>query len=765
MRNYLAYSKLGLLCSLIASVYAQPAKDPVSLSPSSLSFGSQTVGSSATLTIKITNNQKTALTFAGFVAGGDFSVAASSTCSTGAPLGSAKTCNIDVRFTPTAMGVRTGTLTITDDAPTSPQTAALSGSGVVNLTLAPATLNFGSVALANTSPPQTVTLTNNSTLAIAISNIGITGDFAQSNTCGSNLPASSNCAVNVTFAPTATGTRAGTLTVTDGATNSPQTVSLTGTGVTPPLTLSATSLTFARQLVGTRSTSQTITITNNSGSTIRNIAVTENVTDFGVSWNCPATLKNGESCSVSVNSIPIAAGVRTGTLVITDSTNIPQTISLSGIASAVTSISVTPFNPLIGVGMRQQFTATAACSDNTVQDITSLATWTSSATSVATIGTGGVATAAGTGSATISATFTSITGSATLAVYQAFTSQSSMSVARYAHTATVLNNGTILIAGGYNTASSATAELYNPTTGVFSSVGSMATARHNHTATLLNNGMVLIAGGINSATGNLASAELYNPSTTTFTPAGNMSAQRAYATATLLNSGLVLIAGGTTGSVIQSSADLYNPVTNTFTATGAMTTARDAHTATLLNNGMVLVAGGNTPNVSGLAELYNPAIGTFTATGGLAQPRASHSATLLNNGTVLVAGGNDSSAAAIASAEIYDPAAGTFSAAGSMATGRYSQAATLLTSGMVLLAGGSSNISGTLASTELFDPASRTFTPGGSMTTARSAHTASLLATGGCFWPEALTPPSRISLRRSSSSRPASHRPAWFPSR
>jgi hypothetical protein len=290
MRKYLNYSKRGLLCFLIASVHAQPAKDPVSLSPSSLSFGSQTVGGSATMTIKVTNNQKTTLTFAGILASGDFSVAASSTCSSGAPLGSAKTCNIDVRFTPTAMGVRTGTLTITDDASTSPQTAALSGTGVVNLTPAPASLTFGSVALANTSSPQTVTLTNNSTLAIAISNIGVTGDFAQSNTCGSNLAASSSCAINVTFAPAATGTRTGALTVTDGATNSPQTVSLTGTGVTPPLTLSATSLTFARQLVGTRSALQTVTITNNSGSTIRNITENPNFTDFGVAWNCPAPL-------------------------------------------------------------------------------------------------------------------------------------------------------------------------------------------------------------------------------------------------------------------------------------------------------------------------------------------------------------------------------------------------------------------------------------------------------------------------------------------
>src|SRR5262249_27481340 len=152
---------------------------------------------------------------------------------------------------------------------------------------------------------------------------------------------------------------------------------------------------------------QTITITNNSGSTIRNIAETANAADFGVSWNCPATLRNGDSCSVSVSFSPIAAGSKTGTVVITDSTNISQTISLSGLTYAVISISVTPANPSMGIGMKQQFTATGACSDNTVQDITSLATWSSSSTAVATITTGGLATGAATGGTVISAAFTS----------------------------------------------------------------------------------------------------------------------------------------------------------------------------------------------------------------------------------------------------------------------------------------------------------------------------------------------------------------------
>jgi galactose oxidase-like protein len=186
---------------------------------------------------------------------------------------------------------------------------------------------------------------------------------------------------------------------------------------------------------------------------------------------------------------------------------------------------------------------------------------------------------------------------------KSFASAGDLTVARDGHTATVLNGGTVLIAGGYSklgdirdpcTSLPAAGELYNPSTGQFTATSSnLVTPRYYHTATLLNNGMVLIVGGY-GATGYLASAELYNPATGTFTPAaGNLNTARESDTATLLNNGTVLIAGGNGSAGILASAELYSPAAGSFTATaGSLNTARELHTATLLNNGTVLIAGG-----------------------------------------------------------------------------------------------------------------------------------------------------------------------------
>jgi hypothetical protein len=197
--------------------------------------------------------------------------------------------------------------------------------------------------------------------------------------------------------------------------------------------------------------------------------------------------------------------------------------------------------------------------------------------------------------------------------------------------------------------------------GGFVLTGSMTTAREGHTATLLNNGMVLVAGGSSSGVGltsSLASAELYDPTMGTFTATGSMTNARRNPTATLLTDGNVLVAGGVgsggglTGGVI--GAELYDPTTGTFTVTGSMTNARQNPTATLLTNGNVLVAGGGDAPALASAELYNPIIGTFTFTGSMTNARTDHTATLLTNGKVLVAGGIGTSAV-LTSAELYLP--------------------------------------------------------------------------------------------------------------
>jgi WD40 repeat protein len=322
-----------------------------------------------------------------------------------------------------------------------------------------------------------------------------------------------------------------------------------------------------------------------------------------------------------------------------------------------------------------------------------------------------------------------------------FTATGSMATARNYNTATLLPNGKVLIAGGYNlTVALATAEIHDPVTGVFTATGSMTTARYQPTATLLPNGKVLIAGGLDP-TGNttLASAELYDPATGIFTATGSMTTARYLYTATLLPNGKVLITGGFNLTATLASAELYDPATGIFTATGTMTSVRNLHAATLLGNGKVLVLGGAGQGTSkgffASAEIYDPATGIFTATGSMTTPRYSRyfPATLLPNGKVLVAGGisyDATGSTILASAELYDPATGVFTATGSMTTPRDGNTVTLLPNGKVLVAGGSDVANNIFASAELYDPATGIFTATGSMTTARDQPTATLLPNG-----------------------------------
>jgi hypothetical protein len=307
----------------------------------------------------------------------------------------------------------------------------------------------------------------------------------------------------------------------------------------------------------------------------------------------------------------------------------------------------------------------------------------------------------------------------------------------YGHTTTRLSDGRVLIAGGnapgndgYTAQTSA--ELYDPKTGTFSPTGSMATARSHQTATLLSDGRVLIAGGWNGSTSQ-SSAELYDPKTGTFSPTGSMATARDFHTATLLADGGVLVAGGgdpnDAKNVPLTSAERYDPATGKFNSTGSMAMAHADDTATLLSDGRVLIAGGRA--LSGFqasAELYDAKMGTFSPTGSMTTARDSHTATLLADGRVLIAGGFDSSATH-ASAELYNPKNGAFSPTGSMKTERSSHTATLLADGSVLIDGGDGG-SGAATSAELYDPKDGAFSPTGSMGSERSSHTATLLADG-----------------------------------
>jgi hypothetical protein len=316
-----------------------------------------------------------------------------------------------------------------------------------------------------------------------------------------------------------------------------------------------------------------------------------------------------------------------------------------------------------------------------------------------------------------------------------FSATGSMVSARMNHTATLLPSGKVLVAGGNGAGSSA--ELYDPATGTFSATSSLTAARSQHTATLLPSGKVLATGGL-SGGGAVASAEMYDPVVSgTFSATGSLAAAGEERTATLLPSGKVLVTGGWADAMDGglSSAELYDPATGSFSFAGSLATRRFNHSATLLSSGKVLIAGGDGAPPFGTgadqtsAELYDPISGTFSTTGSLSNGRENHTATLLASGKVLVAGGGQSSEF-IASAELYDPTVGLFSAAGSLANGRYGHTATLLPSGKVLIVGGVGSGVVALASAELYDPQTGTFTATGSLSAARFNHTATLLPLG-----------------------------------
>ncbi len=241
-----------------------------------------------------------------------------------------------------------------------------------------------------------------------------------------------------------------------------------------------------------------------------------------------------------------------------------------------------------------------------------------------------------------------------------WTTTGSLNTARELQTATLLADGKVLVVGGADSGGNplASAELYDPSTEMWTTTGSLDTARWNHTATLLPDAKVLVAGGspADSPGGTFASAELYDPSTGMWTTTGSMHTAREDFTATWLPDAKVLVAGGADSQGTFASAELYDPSTGTWTATGSLNTARDFHTATLLADGKVLVAGGFGPvGAFASAELYDPSTETWTTTGSLNTGRAIHTATLLADGKVLVAAGQDSSGFLVASAELYTP--------------------------------------------------------------------------------------------------------------
>ncbi|SDZ23747.1 N-acetylneuraminic acid mutarotase [Amycolatopsis xylanica] len=290
-----------------------------------------------------------------------------------------------------------------------------------------------------------------------------------------------------------------------------------------------------------------------------------------------------------------------------------------------------------------------------------------------------------------------------------------LGIARGCHSTTRLADGSVLAAGGtsgsapFPSQGSDTAERYDPVAGTWAPAGTMTAGRWSHSATLLGDGRVLVAGGQGvRSPGNgttLSSAEIYDPVAKTWTATGPMTDRRSGHQAVLLPDGRVLVIGGiaTTGGGEYTGlafCELFDPATGAWTPTGTLARPRWNNTATVLTDGTVLVTGGGWPGMvndwvfnSGAdwtTERYDPASGQWTADADLSSARTWHQAVLLRSGKVLVFGGANapSLTAGFRSAEIYDPLTRSWTAAAGLRTGRWAAVAVLLADGRVLTAGG-----------------------------------------------------------------------------
>ena len=367
--------KLSALCSLSlfvlgcnssgtpASTGGSTTSAVVSLSATSLSFPNTTIGqTSAPQTITVTNTGTATATLTSTLLTGntaDFNETAT-TC--GSILAAGATCTLSITFTPQAATTFSLTITVSDNATTSPQTLTFTGTGVAAVAvptaaLSTAAITFPSTSAGSTSSPITLTLSNTGTAALSIAGIAITGanptDFAQTNNCGSSLAATNSCNINLTFTPAAASTTYNaTVTVMDnsgGVTGSTQSATLTGAGAsatpTAQASLSPTGLLFASTVVNASTATQTVTLSNLGNATLTGIAISltgTNATSFSETTNCATTLAATNSCSIYVKFTPTTTGALTGTLSVADSaTGSPQTVSLSGTGSSSISSTVT----------------------------------------------------------------------------------------------------------------------------------------------------------------------------------------------------------------------------------------------------------------------------------------------------------------------------------------------------------------------------------------------------------------------------------------
>ena len=307
------------------------APGAVTLTPSSLSFGSVAVGASSPATVTATNTGGAPVQFQSPVLTGDYSPG-SNGCS--ASLLPNNSCTLQIVFRPSAAGTRSGTLTLTSDAANTPSSTQLTGVGVApgNVALAPNPLNFPSTLVGAISSSEVLTAANTGGLAVQLGAPSVSGDYQvmpAGTTCTGSLAASSSCLLQVAFAPTTPGTRTGALSLPGQFTGSPATANLSGSATAPgTLALAPASLSFGSIITGTSSAAKPIAVTNSGGVAIP-VGTATVAGDYQIQANsCPASLAPQASCTLQIVFSPTTGSDRPGLL----------TLSGSGAGSQVTAM-------------------------------------------------------------------------------------------------------------------------------------------------------------------------------------------------------------------------------------------------------------------------------------------------------------------------------------------------------------------------------------------------------------------------------------------
>ncbi|HXW90815.1 MAG TPA: choice-of-anchor D domain-containing protein [Terriglobales bacterium] len=397
----------------------------LTVSPTSGRFGTTGEGATSTAdTFTLTNNSATAVPVT--IASSSPEFIESDNCD--GDVAASSTCTISVTFDPTATGTQTGSITVTYSGAGSPLTISLTGNGSIPLTLTPTRYNFGPVGIDATSTAESFTLTNRSTAAQAVT-ISTAAPFAESNTCGTSVAASSTCTISTTFDPTAAGVATGSLTVSYG-TGSTLTSTLSGNGVTPVI-VNPSSITFSSNVsVGEPSTARTVTLTNNTSSAVTLDSVVASPAAYAITSNtCGTSVAADSSCTLSIVFTPAVTGTTTGTLTITyGSSNVQIVVSMTGGAQVnrLTSLAITEPSATLAVGATEQLTATGTYANGTTGNVTDAATWSSSNTAVATVSSTGVVTGVAAGPVVITAAVAgtndgTVSNTASLTVNQAAT--------------------------------------------------------------------------------------------------------------------------------------------------------------------------------------------------------------------------------------------------------------------------------------------------------------------------------------------------------